>query len=114
MEVNVKMRVRNSDKSLVQAVMADAVEAYKKKMQDEVALFKGKDVPCKLEIDEAHPLPEYTEEAGMESCMGGIILHARKGKIVCSNTLDERLELCYGEAIPDIRRSLFPSFKKAK
>jgi len=44
--------------------------------------------------------------------MGGILMHAKKGRIVCSNTLDDRLQLCYGEAIPDIRRTLFPSFKK--
>jgi hypothetical protein len=44
--------------------------------------------------------------------MGGLLTHARKGRIVCSNTLDERLALCYQEAIPDVRRILFPSFKK--
>ena len=44
--------------------------------------------------------------------MGGFMCHAKKGRIVCSNTLDDRLQLCYQEAIPDIRRLLFPSFKK--
>ena len=44
--------------------------------------------------------------------MGGIVMHAKKGRIVCSNTLDDRLGLCYQEAIPDVRRILFPSFKK--
>ena len=112
MEVNVQMRVRKSDMSLVQEVMPKAMAAYKKKMQTEVSAFNGKEVPLKLNIDEAHPLAEYSEEAGTESCIGGIILHARKGRIVCSNTLDERLQLCYQEAIPEIRGSLFPSIKK--
>jgi len=44
--------------------------------------------------------------------MGGFLMHARKGRIVCSITLDDRLALCYQEAIPDVRRILFPSFKK--
>jgi hypothetical protein len=44
--------------------------------------------------------------------MGGILMHARRGRIVCSNTLDERLQLVYGEAIPEIREKLFPCFTK--
>ena len=44
--------------------------------------------------------------------MGGILMHARKGRIVCSNTIDERLQLVYQEAIPQIRSMLFPSFNK--
>ena len=44
--------------------------------------------------------------------MGGILMHSRRGRIVCSNTLDERLQLVYGEAIPEIREKLFPCFAK--
>ncbi len=44
--------------------------------------------------------------------MGGIVLHTRKGRIVCSNTIDERLQLVYQEAIPEIRAMLFPSLIK--
>lgn len=44
--------------------------------------------------------------------MGGIVLHTRKGRIVCSNTIDERLQLVYQEAIPEIRALLFPSLIK--
>jgi vacuolar-type H+-ATPase subunit E/Vma4 len=40
--------------------------------------------------------------------MGGIQLRAQKERIVCNNTLDERLELCYQEALPEIRSILFP------
>jgi len=110
----VVMRVRKSDRALVEEVMPAAIKAYKHKMSSEVKVFEGRDVPLKLTIDEMRPLAEYTTDVGLESCMGGIILHARKGKIVCSNTLDERLQLCYQEAIPEIRGQLFPSFKKSK
>jgi V-type H+-transporting ATPase subunit E len=112
MEVNVQMRVRKSDMPLIQEVMPKAIAAYKSKMQSEVKAFNGKEVPLKLEIDVAHPLPEYSAEAGVESCIGGVTIHARKGRIVCANTLDERLQLCYQEAIPEIRGSLFPSIRK--
>ena len=40
--------------------------------------------------------------------MGGIQLRAQKERIVCNNTLDERLELCYQEGLPEIRGLLFP------
>jgi vacuolar-type H+-ATPase subunit E/Vma4 len=44
-----------------------------------------------LVVEKDRFLPEYNETEGAESCMGGIVLHAKKGRIVCSNTIDERL-----------------------
>ena len=64
-------------------------------MQKEVRIFKGKDIPCDVEIDKTKYLPDYNEDEGEESSLGGISLHAKKGRIVCSNTLEDRLELCY-------------------
>jgi len=81
-------------------------------MKREVKRFENKDVNCKVLTDKTRYLPEYDADEKSESCMGGIVLHCRKGRIVCSNTLDERLNLCYQEAIPDIRSLLFPSFKQ--
>jgi vacuolar-type H+-ATPase subunit E/Vma4 len=69
-------------------------------------------VPCKVILDDKH-LPEFDDNEGADSCMGGIILHCKKGRIVCSNTLDDRLTLVYQEGIPEIRRLLFPSMKRA-
>ncbi len=39
--------------------------------------------------------------------MGGVLLSAREGKIVCRNTLDSRLDLCFEALIPAIRGMLF-------
>jgi V-type H+-transporting ATPase subunit E len=83
-------------------------------MKKEVKIFKNKDVPIKVNVDENKFLPEYNETEGAESCMGGILLHTRKGRIVCSNTLDERLQLVYQESVPELRKLLFPSIKKEK
>ena len=65
-------------------------------------------------LDNNKFLPEFNEksENPTESCMGGILMHARQGRIVCSNTLDERLQLVYQEAIPQIREQLFPCLVK--
>ena len=85
------MRCRKSDYEDTKAVLEQASNEYKHLMKTEVALFKDKDVPLKLVLDDKKFLPEYDGTEGAESCMGGILLHARKGRIVCSNTLDERL-----------------------
>lgn len=112
MEPIVHIRCRKSDLSLVNEVANQAVEEYKQMMKQEVLIFKDRDVPLKLVIENEKFLSEYEETEGAQSCMGGIMLHARKGRIVCSNTIDERLQLVYQEAIPEIRSILFPSFKR--
>lgn len=81
-------------------------------MKREVKIFENIDVPLKLKVDTDKFLPEFDDTEGAESCMGGVVLHTRRGRIVCSNTIDERLQLVYQEAIPEIRRILFPSFAK--
>lgn len=39
---------------------------------------------------------------------GGIVLSADRGRIVCDNTLDARIDLVYKEQLPEIRATLFP------
>lgn len=112
MEPEVNIRCRKSDLDLVKKVIEPAAEEYKKLMKKEVKVFKDREVPIKINIDENKFLPEFDENEGAESCMGGIILHTRKGRIVCANTLDDRLQLVYQDAIPEVRKVLFPSFKK--
>ena len=85
------IRCRKSDLKTVLSVADEATAEYKHLMKTEVKLFKDRDVPLKLIIDQDKFLAEYDETEGAESCMGGVLLHARKGRIVCSNTIDERL-----------------------
>lgn len=112
MEPEVNVRVRKSDHAVTKSVIEPAIEEYKKLMKKEVKAFANREVPIKVNLDEGRYLPEYDETEGADSCMGGIVLHCRKGRIVCSNTLDDRLNLVYQESIPEVRRILFPSFKK--
>ncbi len=39
---------------------------------------------------------------------GGVILTSLDRRIVCSNTLQSRLDLCFEELLPQIRGILFP------
>lgn len=85
-------------------------------MLSEVEAFKGRDsLKCNVAIDEKNFLPEWDESNPKNSCLGGFEMYAKKNRIVCSQTLDARMELVYAMAIPAIREMLFPSLvKKAK
>ena len=115
MEGQVFIRCREADKDLVQEVVDDAVDAYKELIINEVVRFKGKskdDIPCKIIIDGKHL--ESIEDNETNGCIGGIKLFAKKGRIVCSQTIDDRIDLCFQAAIPAIRHMLFPCMRKGK
>ena len=112
-EADITLRVRKSDVAIVKKVIDPAVDEYKKMMTTQVKACMGRDIPCKIKVDEKNFLPEFDESAE-QSCMGGFVMYARKNKIVCSQTLDDRLSLVYQQAIPAIRATLFPSFNKKR
>ena len=115
MEPEVHIRCRRSDHALVEKVLTQAVDEYKALMKREVPRLKDKEIPLTLILDSKKFLPEFNEksENPLDSCMGGILMHARMGRIVCTNTLDERLQLVNQEAIPLLREQLFPCLVKA-
>ena len=78
----------------------------------QVLKLKGKqpnEIPCKITID-----TNYLEsiEKNSNGVIGGFKLFAKKGRIVCSQTIDDRIELTVQAAIPAIRYMLFPSMRK--
>ena len=112
-EKEVTLRCRESDVDLLESVIDEAVSEYKQLMLDQCAALKGKsDITCNVKIDRKRHLPEWDEIKPENSCLGGFLLLARKNRIVCSQTLDDRIKLAYDQAIPMIRRELFPSFEK--
>ena len=90
------LKVRQSDVDLIESQLEDAIAIYKEKMLNEVEAFKGKDdFKCNIEIDKNSFLPEWNEEDPKNSCLGGFIMYAKKNRIVCSQTLDDRMALVY-------------------
>ena len=82
-------------------------------MLAQVKALEGKDdIPCVVTIDEKNFLPEYNPENPTQSCLGGFVIYAKKNRIVCSQTLDDRLAMTYQQAIPQMRAILFPSLAK--
>merc|ERR1711941_114230 len=100
-ETKVSLRCRKDDESSVKSVLSAAVEAFKQKSHK-------KDV--KVTIDTANYLPAGPGKSNsLVSCCGGVVLSAHDGKIVCDNTLDQRLALAFDANIPKIRSLVFSS-----
>ncbi|KAL4419923.1 hypothetical protein ABPG75_007021 [Micractinium tetrahymenae] len=98
------VRCRQADVQLVQDAMGAAQAKFKQEF--------GKPAPD-MELDTAHPLPPppragtHTHDDEFQSCCGGVVVTSADGKIVCSNTLDDRLRITYSQNLPDIRTVLF-------
>ena len=83
---------------------------------DQVKIFEGKsadDIPCKISIDKKKFLTSVDDDP-KTGVIGGFKLLCKKGKIVLSQTIDDRIYLCFQAAIPAIRHMLFPSMRKDK
>ena len=114
-ERKITLRCRESDHEILQAVIDDAVSEYKQLMLSQVKDLEGKDdIPCEVVIDEDKRLPEYNEADPTNSCLGGFVMYARKNRIVCSQTLDDRVNMVYEQAVPAMRAQLFPCLQRKK
>lgn len=74
----------------------EAVKHYKNMIVTQVKRFKGTnpaDIPCNIIIDDKYL--QSIEENENTGCLGGFKLFAKKGRIVCSQTIDDRIELCF-------------------
>ena len=69
------------------------------------------EIPCNIIIDKKVYL-ESVEDNEMTGLIGGFKIYAKKGRIVCSQTIDDRIDLCFQAAIPAIRHLLFPSMRR--
>lgn len=98
-EPAVLVKVREAD----QGVAKDAIEAARSKFKDAF----GKDGPDATLDTKAFLPAAGTEKEGENSCCGGVVVSSADGKIVCSNTIDERLKIAYAQNLPMIRGEFF-------
>ena len=116
MEGQIFIRCRKEDESLIKSIEQQAIDEYRELIVTEVVRFKGKsadEIPCKIIIDTSKYL-DSIEDNEQSGCLGGFKLFAKKGRIVCSQTIDDRIDLCFQAAIPTIRYMLFPSMRREK
>ena len=113
MEGQVFIRCRESDVKIIESIQDEAIKEYRNLIVTQVKRFEGKspeDIPCQIIIDGKRL--DSIEDNEMSGSVGGFKLFAKKGRIVCSQTIDDRIELCFQAAIPAIRYMLFPSLRK--
>lgn len=60
-EPEVIIRCKKGDEGVINEVIKGAIDEYKKLLTTQVKMFKGKDIPCKVEIDKKFYLPDYNE-----------------------------------------------------
>ena len=91
MEDSVQVVCRAADDNLVLAAIPQAQEFFKNKYNRTV----------QITIDQKNRLHQDSS--------GGVVLSAQTGKILCLNTLEQRLQLAYEQRLPEIRALLFGS-----
>ena len=85
---------------MVKSLTDEIEEEYAKVMSAETGDDK---YTCTVEVLE----DEFIKPESRSGKCGGVILSSKNRTIVCSNTLDERLHLCYEEYLPVLRKMLF-------
>jgi len=97
-EDRVTVVCRAEDDDIVTAAIPDAVRDYQQRTG----------VTATLIVEKRHRLAPGPGKAKGASCAGGIVLAAKEGKILCNNTLEQRLSLASEGLLPEIRAILFP------
>ena len=102
LEDNIELKVREDEIDLVKSIIDECEEEYTDLMKRETT----RDYACSLTVIEDSFL---TMENGGRC--GGVVLYALNRRIVCSNTLEDRLNQLFEIALPQIRNGLFPKDK---
>lgn len=101
LEKELLIKCRKEDQELVKSLIPECESEFEELMKKEAP--EG-EYQTKLRLLDNEFM---TAEDGGEC--GGIILYTSNRKIVCSNTLKNRLDLCFEELLPHIRKLLFPN-----
>ena len=100
LEPELHLKCRKEDVSLIKELIPDCEREFKALMEKEAPEGEYK---TQLKIVEGENMGN--EDGG--EC-GGVIVFTPNRKIVCINTLKSRLDLCFEELLPHIRKILFP------
>eukprot|EP01017_Pseudomicrothorax_dubius_P049559 TRINITY_DN9231_c0_g1_i1.p1 TRINITY_DN9231_c0_g1~~TRINITY_DN9231_c0_g1_i1.p1 ORF type:complete len:192 (+),score=52.85 TRINITY_DN9231_c0_g1_i1:61-636(+) len=103
MEPEVTIKCRKEDVELVKEVVPETERQF----NDLVKANTKIKLETRLIVNTTDFLKP--QDAGV----GGVVLTGLQGKIVCANTLDLRLDLCYQEFLPELRAGLFPDLAAA-
>ena len=103
-ETKVEVKCREADVRIVQAVMDKAARQYEKLVHDATQETIKVEVTLNDKYLAAAP---GAAAQGAATCIGGVKLLAKGGRIVVDNTLDSRLSIAFEDLMPTIRKMLF-------
>ena len=99
-EPELQIKCRSDDVSDLKNMTSELQSEYKSFMNGQT----GRDeYECNLVVLDDNFLTEDQDKG-----CGGVILYTANSKIVCPNTLHNRLDLAFEELLPQIREGLFP------
>lgn len=101
LEPELLVRCRQEDVKLIKELIPECEKQYEEIMKREA--HGDKTYKTKLTLVDG----EFLTAAHGGQC-GGVVLTSVDKRIVCNNTLQSRLDLCFEELLPQIRAILFP------
>jgi len=116
-ERRVVLRCLERDRDLVKKLIPECVSEFqtfvKKELDIEWSLEVDLDEKRFLQLRKIENLESHESKAVHKSdddkiCFGGVLGFNDDLSIMCKNTIDIRLELCYQDSLPSIRSILFP------
>ena len=102
LDEGLELKVREDEVSLVESIIPECEAEFADIMLKETT----REYSCELSVIQDSFL---TMENGGRC--GGVILYAHNRRIVCSNTLEDRLNQIFESQLPSIRKGLFPVAK---
>ena len=99
MEDEIELMIRQDEIPLVSSMLRECQDEYTEIMLRSTT----RDYACTLKIRE----DIFLTKENRGDC-GGVILLAHNRRIVCSNTLEDRLMQVFEAELPSIRKGLFP------
>ena len=99
LEENLELKVREEEVDLVKGMLEECQEMYSNIMMEETK----REYTTVLTVMENSFLTKDTN-----GLCGGVVLYAHNRKIVCPNTLEDRLNLVFEMELPTLRTGLFP------
>ncbi|EGR28598.1 vacuolar ATP synthase subunit e, putative [Ichthyophthirius multifiliis] len=102
MEENIELQCKKEDLYLIESLLYECEQDFNSLVIKEC---KKKSFNSKIKVNRDHFLDDK-----FKNLLGGIVISCYDGKIVCSNTLDARIEQSFQEFLPQIRNGLYPDF----
>ena len=113
LEKELLLKCKRDDLQLIRELIPECEHEFEEIMAREVNQNEGDEVKVEYKTKLILVDTEFLNADASGKC-GGVVLTSLDKRIVCDNTLESRLNLCFEELLPQIRKTLFPQPEKVK